>query len=203
MILKCELCDAIHSRCLLRTQHNHIEHLQQHLDAQTRILTLHPEEDESTNAMRLRIRGLIKLSLQNYMHQNQTSHELHPTHTITYPCTEAEFVALFKGLPFLLNGSHYSVDLGGKPALDILNLILGPGWETHEEVGTHKTCFVATTVNEIEYFVRINCNVRELVSIERSLDYSPDYTVEALDQTHLSMNYRIHSFVFVRPVNEQ
>lgn len=83
-----------------------------------------------------------------------------------------------------------------------MNQILGPGWDTHEEVGTHKTCFVATTVNEMEYFVRINCTVKELVSVERSLDYSSDYTLEALDQTHLSLNFHIHSFVFIRPVKE-
>lgn len=92
MIIKCELCNAVHARCIFRPRQSHIEHLQQHLDAQTRILTLHPVADESTNAMRLRIRGLIKLSLLNNMHQSQTAHELQPTHTITYPCTEAEFV---------------------------------------------------------------------------------------------------------------
>ena len=134
---------------------------------------------ESTENLRLRLRALIKHSLLTYMHHNQTSH----------PCTEAEFVTLFRDLPLFFHLGHYTLDMGGRPALDALNLVLGHGWDIQEEEGTHKTCFVATTVNEMEYFVRIACIVKDLVSIERSQDFSPEFTTCTLDQTHLTISY--------------
>jgi len=107
------------------------------------------------------------------MHRNQTSHEAQPHHAVTHPCTEAEFGALFREMALFFHGDHYTLDMGGRPALDALNIVLGHGWDIQEEEGTHKTCFVATTVNEMEYFVWISCIVKELVSIERAKDYSP------------------------------
>jgi len=55
----------------------------------------------------------------------------------------------------------------------------------------------------MEYFIRIACIVKELVSIERSQDFSPEFTTSTLDQTHLTITYHIHSFVFFRPVKEK
>jgi len=112
-------------------------------------------------------------------------------------------VTLFRDLPLFFHLGHYTLDMGGRPALDALNLVLGHGWDIQEEEGTHKTCFVATTVNEMEYFVRIACIVKDLVSIERSQDFSPEFTTSTLDQTHLIITYHIHSFVFIRPVKEK
>jgi len=168
-----------------------------------RIFGISPPLHESTENFRLRLRALIKHSLQTYMHHNQTSHEARPHHVVTHPCTEAEFVTLFRDLPLFFHLGHYTLDMGGRPALDALNLVLGHGWDIQEEEGTHKTCFVATTVNEMEYFVRIACIVKDLVSIERSQDFSPEFTTSILDQTHVTITYHIHSFVFFRPVKEK
>jgi len=168
-----------------------------------RIFGISPPLHESTENLRLRLRALIKHSLQTYVHRNQTSREDRPHHVVTHPCTEAEFVTLFRDLPLFFHLGHYTLDMGGRPALDALNLVLGHGWDIQEEEGTHKTCFVATTVNEMEYFVRIACIVKDLVSIERSQDFSPEFTTSTLDQTHLIITYHIHSFVFIRPVKEK
>jgi len=203
---QCQLyvnCQPYHPRVLHRSPHSHMEHWHEHQIAGARIFGISPPSHESTENLRLRLRGLIKHSLQSYMHHNQTSHEARPHHIVTHPCTKAEFVTLFRGLPLFFHFGHYTLDIGGRPALDALNLVLGHGWDTQEEKGTHKTCFVATTVNEMEYFVRIACLVKDLISIERSEDYSPEFTTTTLDQTHLSISYHIHSFVFVRPVKEQ
>ena len=168
-----------------------------------RIFGISPPLHESTETLRLRLRALIKHSLQTYVHRNQTSREDRPHHVVTHPCTEAEFVTLFRDLPLFFHLGHYTLDMGGRPALDALNLVLGHGWDIQEEEGTHKTCFVATTVNEMEYFIRIGCIVKDLVSIERSQDFSPEFTTSILDQTHLTITYHIHSFVFIRPVKEK
>jgi len=203
MSIPCELCQPYHPKVLHRSAHSHTDHWHEHQIAGARIFGISQPPNEPTEYLRLRLRALIKHSLQTYMHHNQISHEARPHHVVTHPCTEAEFVTLFRRLPLFFHSGHYTLDMGGRPALDALNLVLGHGWDIQEEEGTHKTCFVATTVNEMEYFIRIACIVKELVSIERSQDFSPEFTTSTLDQTHLTITYHIHSFVFFRPVKEK
>ena len=106
-----------------------------------------------------------------HLHRSQTSHTAQVHHLTTVPCTESEFGTLFSGLPFTFHKWHYTLDLGGTPALETLNRTLGAAWDTQEEPD-HLTCFVATRVNEMEYFVRLSCRVQDLASIERTKDHS-------------------------------
>ena len=94
-----------------------------------------------------------------------------------------------------------TLDLGGTSALETLNRTLGPAWDTQEEPN-HLTCFVATRVNEMEYFVRLSCCVEDLASIERTKDYSSESTVAHYDRTHIVLSFHIHSMVFHRPIKE-
>jgi len=166
MSITCEICPPYHPKVLHRSAHSHKEHWHEHQIAGARIFGISPPAYESTENLRLRLRALIKHSLQTYMHHNQTSHEARPHHVVSHPCTEAEFVTLFRGLPLFFHLGRYTLDMGGRPALDALNLVLGHGWDIQEEEGTHKTCFVATTVNEMEYFVRIACIVKDLSALK-------------------------------------
>ena len=194
----CSLCEPFHPKKL---HHEDEDHLQHHQQAQTRLAALPSCAEDAKETLRLRLRGHIKATLKAHLHRSQTSHTAQEHHLVTVPCTESEFGTLFSGLPFTFHKGHYTLDLGGTSALETLNRTLGPAWDTQEEPD-HLTCFVATRVNEMEYFVRLSCCVEDLASIERTKDYSSESTVAHYDRTHIVLSFYIHSMVFHRPTKE-
>ena len=117
------LCQPYHPKVLHRSAHSHTDHWHEHQIAGARIFGISQPPNESTENLRLRLRALIKHSLQTYMHHNQTSHEARPHHVVTHPCTEAEFVTLFRGLPLFFHLGHSgNINIGEK------NFSLVSGW---------------------------------------------------------------------------
>jgi len=197
----CQLCEPFHPRKLHRASHTHKEHLQHHHDATTRIASLSPCSEEAKETLRLRLRGQIKHLLKTFIHRSQTSHTTQDRHIVTVPCTEVEFATLFSGLPFTFHNGLYSLDMGGTPALETVARVLGAGWDVQEEE-SHRACFVATRVNEMEYFLRVSCSVKDLVSLERAKDTSADFVASHYDQTHIVFTFHIYSLIFDRPTKE-
>ena len=86
--------------------------------------------------------------------------------------------------------------------MDAMNRILGPSWDAHEVEDSHRTSFVATIVENREFVIRISCQVRDLISIERSMDFSPESAVSHYNTSHLIISFHIHSVILVRPTEE-